>query len=290
MIPYHVPVLVPEVLSALLWRRDGIYIDGTLGTAGHSLAILEHLDASARLIGLDQDPVALETARARLGAHGARVHLYRGNFAELEPVLESEGVSAVDGILVDLGLNSFTLARPEAGQSYSVDVPLDMAVDPDVPENAAELLARIEERELADALFEFGGLRRARLYARRIVAARRRAPIATTGDLVRVVADGRFLPPSELSRIFQAVRILVLDEIPRLERFLAHVSAWLVPRGRVVIIDYASHEDRRVKAALHRNPEFRPLSKKPVVPSRTEVEGNRRARSAKLRAYEKREE
>jgi 16S rRNA (cytosine1402-N4)-methyltransferase len=250
--------------------------------------LLDRLDASARLIGVDQDPVVLEVARVRLEAHDARVRLYHGNFAELDRVLAAEGVSAVDGILLDLGLNSFTLARPEAGQSYLVDVPLDMAIDPGVRENAARLLARLPERELADALFELGGLRRARLYARRIVDARRRSPIVTTGGLVRAVMPQGRPHPAELSRIFQAIRVLVLEEVPRLERFLAHVADWVVPGGRVVIIDYASHEDRRVKAALHRHPEFRPLYKKPVVPSRTEVAANRRARSAKLRAYERR--
>ncbi|MCA9728684.1 MAG: 16S rRNA (cytosine(1402)-N(4))-methyltransferase RsmH, partial [Candidatus Eisenbacteria bacterium] len=226
------------------------------------------------------------------GDQGGRVRFHRTSFSNLGGVLRAEGLVGCDGILADLGLNTFTLDRPESGQSYLHDVPLDMAVDPDVPFNAAEYLARVRESDLDEVFRRFGDLRRARLYARRIVEARERAPLRTTFDLVRAVRGPEPpLPPAELSRIYQSIRVVVLQEFARLEQFLDGLPDWVAPGGRVAIISYASHEDRIVKSKLHgaKGPTaaFQSLTKKPIVPGTAEVARNRRARSAKLRVFER---
>ena len=282
--------MVEAVLEHLLQPLAGLYCDGTTGTAGHSLALLERLDPKGRLVCIDQDPVALDVARERLGDQGGRVRFHRGSFSELDAVLAAESADGFDGILLDLGLNSYTIERPEAGLTYMQDVPLHMAVDPDVPVNAAEYLRTVTEADLAQDFRDFGDLRRAALYARRIVEVREQEPLLTTRDLVRTVSGrGRgTLGASEMSRIFQAVRVVVLEEMPRLERFLERAVDWVRPGGRVVFLTYASHEDRRVKHSLGRKDgPFVPLQKKPMAPSRAEIAKNRRARSAKLRAYER---
>jgi 16S rRNA (cytosine1402-N4)-methyltransferase len=287
LVLYHVPVLVKEVVSTLLHRLDGVYCDATAGTGGHTLALLEALGPQGRVISLDQDPVTLEVARERLGDQGERVRFHRGSFSNLGDVLRAESLD-------DLGLNTYTLSRPEAGQSYLFDAPLDMAVDPDVPFNAADYLARASESELADVFHRFGDLRRSRVYAERIVHARRRSPIRTTFDLVRAVKGDLPLPPAELSRIYQAIRVVVLQELERLEQFLDGLPEWIAPGGRVAIISYASHEDRLVKTRLHRQKgptaAFSSLTKKPIVPGSEEIANNRRARSAKLRVFERKGE
>ena len=287
---YHDGVLRTESVDDLIVRRGGIYGDGTTGTGDHSEEILRRLDAHGRLICVDQDPDVIEVARERLGDSGGRVRFFRGSFHRMDLVLAEFGIDRFDGILLDLGLNSWSLSRPSTGLSYQVDAPLDMAVDPDVPRNAREWLSEASEAEIATALRDFGGVRRAGLYARRIVAAARSDRLHTTGDLARAVAGGRpaDLGPAELSRIFQAVRVVVLQEMERLEAFLEHAAEWIRPGGRLVIITYASHEDRRVKSfALGDGAGrvFTPLRKKPLLPSSAEVRMNRRARSAKLRSF-----
>lgn len=295
----HVPVMVGEVLEFLLHDSAGVYCDATTGTGGHSKEILERLASPGRLICLDQDPVALDVARERLENTGDQVRFHRGSFSRLDLVLRSEGLDGFDGILADLGLNSYTLDRPDAGMSYQQDVPLDMAVDPDVPRNAAELVQSASQSELAELLREFGDLRRAELYARRIVDARR-GGLETTGDLVRALRRvderriDRNVDAGELSRIFQALRVVVLEEMPRLDALLAHAHEWLRPGGRLVVLSYAGHEDRKLKVWSKENTgsegDFIALQKKPLAPGREEVGRNRRARSAKLRAFEKKGE
>lgn len=288
----HEPVLVREVVEHLIWRHDGAYLDGTVGTGGHSEAILGAISQAGRLICVDQDPAALEAAARRLGGQSGRVHYHRGSFSELDSVLEAQELDSVDGILLDLGLNSWSLSRRETGLSYQIDAPLRMDLDPDLAATAADLLARTSERELADIFFEFGGTRRARLYARRVIDARRRSPLRTTGDLVSALSGGELLSPGELSRLFQAVRVAVCREMERLERFLERAGDWIRPCGRLVIISYASHEDRRVKGLTRRGEgtpgAFRPLLRSPVRPGGDEVARNRRARSAVLRCFERR--
>lgn len=289
----HEPVLVPEVLAELVHRVDGIYLDGTVGTGGHAEAILGALSARGQLICLDQDPDALEVAKARLGEQGGRVSFHRGSFSELDPVLSARGIRAVDGILLDLGLNSWSLARAEKGLAYTVDGPLRMDVDPDLGRSAADLLRDADEEALARIFVEFGGVRRPRLYARRILQARSRHPITSTGALVRTLDGGR--PGStgadELSRIFQSLRVEVCREMERLERFLDRCPGWLTPGGRLAILTYASHEERRIKDRIRlgdgSSGPWMPLLRKSIRPGAEEVRRNRRARSAKLRVFEK---
>lgn len=295
MAELHVPVMVAEVLAHLVHREDGTYGDLTVGTGGHSEAILERMGSRGRLICLDQDPFALEIARGRLGVRGERVRFLRGSFARLDELCTEAAHGEFDGLLADLGLNSFTLARPEAGMSYLQDVALDMAVDPDLDGNAADYLRIVDEDELTQVFQDFGDLRRARLYARRIVQARRQSPVRTTGDLVRTVRErDRNVDAAELSRIFQAIRVVVLAEMERLDALLASAADWLRPGGRLVVLSYAGHEERRLKAwmkeATSPDGPFRALIRRPVGPSEEEVRRNRRARSARLRAVEKRGE
>lgn len=287
---YHEGVLLTESVDDLVVDRNGIYGDGTTGTGDHSGEILRRLEAHGRLICVDQDPDVIDVARGRLGDSSGQVRFYRGSFHRMDLVLAEFGIDRFDGILLDLGLNSWSLARPSTGLSYQVEAPLDMAVDPDVPRNAREWLTSASEREISDALREFGDLRRAGLYARRIREAVRADRMHTTGDLARAVAGGRpaDLGPAELSRVFQAVRVVVLQEMERLQAFLAGAAQWIRPGGRLVIITYASHEDRRVKSfALGGGAGrvFTPLRKKPLAPSSEEIRVNRRARSAKLRSF-----
>lgn len=287
---YHVPVLLDEVLEDLDVRPSGRYCDGTSGTGGHAAAILERLAPTGRLICIDQDPDVIEIARTRLGGSDGPVLFVRDSFHRLGTILADAGFSSFDGILLDLGLNSWTLAQKGSGLSYQIDAPLDMAVDPDVPHDAREFLERSSEEEIARVLFDYGDLRRSRLYARRIVEARERGRLATTGDLVRAVGGGRATgaSPGELSRVFQALRVEVLQEMERLESFLDHVGDWIHPGGRLCVITYASHEDRRVKRFSNgegSGERFTPLRKRPRVPSSEEVRRNRRSRSAKLRSF-----
>jgi 16S rRNA (cytosine1402-N4)-methyltransferase len=289
----HEPVLASEVVERLLSRPDGVLLDGTTGTGGHAEAILQKLSSSGRLICLDQDPDALRVATARLGGQGERVHFHRGSFSALDSILEAEGIDGFDGILLDLGLNSWSLARPEKGLSYQLDGPLRMDLDPDCGFTAADLLARAGEDELLYVFREFGGVRQPRLFVRRILEARSRRTLGTTFDLVRALAGPRpgGISPGELSRIFQALRVATCREMERLETFLQRAGDWVRPGGRLLILTYASHEDRRVKEWARRGAReerlFRPLSGKAVKPGREEVLRNRRARSAKLYSFER---
>jgi 16S rRNA (cytosine1402-N4)-methyltransferase len=292
---WHEPVLVEEVVSALVHRPDGIFLDGTVGTGGHAEAILNVLSPSGRLICLDQDPDPLAIAKERLGERGERVHFHRGDFSDLDRVLAKESLAAFDGILLDLGLNSWSLAQPAKGLSYQLDGPLTMDLDPDLDRDAARLLAHAGEEDLVRIFAEYGEVRRPRLYAGRLRRAREHRPLRTTGDLVRALQGRPGDPgPSEMSRLFQAIRVEVNHEMERLDRFLARADDWVAPGGRLVIISYASHEERRVKGLTRRGegtPEaFAPLLRSPIRPGDDEVGRNRRARSARLRCFERRGE
>ncbi len=291
---WHEPVLVRETVECLVHRPDGTFADVTVGTGGHAEAILGALGPGGRLIGVDQDPTVLAIAKQRLEAHGDRVHLYRASFSDFDRVLAAEGLDAVDGILADLGLNTYTLARADLGLSYQLEGPLDMRVDPDLTRTAADFLARAAEEDLVRVFRDHGDVRRARLFASRITGARRERPIRAVSDLVRALSGDRpgAVPAGELSRLFQAIRVEVGQEMERLERLLERAGDWIRPGGRLVVISYGSHEDRRVKEMSRRgegNPgAFRPLLRNAVRPGTEEVLRNRRARSAKLRCFERR--
>lgn len=301
----HVPVMLQEVLEHLRPERGGLYFDGTLGDGGHSEAILD-AGADARVIGVDQDPEALEVAARRLARFGARFELRLSNFADAAEAL-SEPLA---GALLDLGVSSRHLDEPVRGFSFRPGTPLDMRMAGPAARGvptAADLLNELPEEELADLFWRYGEERRSRRLAAEVVKRRAEAPFRTSDDLVEVlerVYGGR-LTVQDKARIFQALRIAVNDELGALERALPALRDALEPGGVLVVLSYHSLEDRRVKDAFREwsracicPPELpvcrcrgRPLgetlTRKPVVPTAAEVERNPRARSARLRAWRK---
>lgn len=287
----HRPVLVEEVLRQLEPRPDGVVVDATLGAGGHAEAILEASSPSGRLLGLDRDEGALAVARERLHRFGERVRLRQGSFADLSEHLDREGFTKVNAVVADLGLSSAQLDDGERGFAFSAEGPLDMRFDRSAGETAAELINRLDEKELADVIFNFGEERKSRAIARRIV---QRRPIDTTAELRRAVHS--VLGPARrggidpATRTFQALRIAVNHELEALDAFLESAAERLAPGGRLVVISYHSLEDRAVKWAFREKKDsesFRVLTRKPVRAGEDEIAQNRRARSAKLRALER---
>ena len=272
--------MADEVVRFLGGR--GTVIDMTLGAGGHAEALLEA--GVRRLIGIDRDPNAVETATSRLSRFGDRFTAVRTRFSQLP------AVNRVDGVLWDLGVSSLQLDRTERGFSYRNDGPLDMRMEAE-GESAMDIVNTAPEEELARILFEFGEERRSRRVAAAIVRARTRSPITTTGELARVVAGAlgaRRGGPHPARRTFQALRIAVNRELEDLALSLPRAAEALAPGGRIVAISYHSLEDRIVKRFVNERDDLEPLTKKPLRPSKREQERNPRSRSAKLRAAEKR--
>ncbi len=284
----HVPVMLEEVLHYLDPQPGQVIVDGTVGGGGHARAILERILPGGTLIGVDRDPFMLERARQALPAD--RVILVHGRFDQLREILDDLGIACVDGVLLDLGVSSDQLADPERGFSFRSSAPLDMRMDPtQAGLTAAEIVNRASESELVQILRTYGEERFARRIARAIVQARRRAPLRTAKELAQVVADA--VPPNyergrihPATRTFQALRIVVNDELNALARFFQMVPRCLKPGGRAVVISFHSLEDRVVKHAFANRELWDRLTKKPVRPSSEEVAQNPRARSARLRA------
>jgi 16S rRNA (cytosine1402-N4)-methyltransferase len=276
-------VLPAETLQLLNPAPGEIWVDCTVGAGGHSRLIAERLGGTGSLIGLDQDPTMLELARERLG--GLPVGLVHANFDQLAEVLANRGVAAVDGVLADLGFSSDQLEASSRGFSFREDGPLDMRLDPTAGETAADLVNRLSETALADVFWEYGEERFSRRIARRIVEQRAATPFATTGQLANLVR--KCVPRSggidPATRVFQALRIAVNDELGALERLLAALPRVVKPGGRAGIISFHSLEDRRVKQAFRSSEEWEPLTKKPVEAGAEETARNPRSRSAKLR-------
>ena len=306
---YHVSVLLDECIQALNIKPDGIYVDGTLGGAGHSSQIAARL-TTGRLIGIDRDPKALKAASERLAPYADRVTLVHSNFSQLDEVLENLSIEGVDGILLDLGVSSPQLDEAERGFSYMADAPLDMRMNSEDSLTAHEVVNTWPREELRRILYEYGEER----YAPQIAAAidRRRAekPIETTLVLVDVIRSA--MPPAALreqqhpaKRSFQAIRIAVNDELGAVGRVLEVAVPKLNKKGRLAIITFHSLEDRLVKNGMAANakgctcppnfpvcicgnkPKVKLISKKPIVSGPEELERNPRARSAKLRVCEK---
>jgi 16S rRNA (cytosine1402-N4)-methyltransferase len=284
-------VLLEESMEFLNVRPEGLYIDATVGAAGHSQAILERL-TSGHLVGIDRDPSALAAARERLASSEPKVTLMHGNFAEIDVLHAAGGFPPADGVIADLGLSSMQLADTSRGFSFAVEGPLDMRADPSIEVSAADLVNHSSERELADLIFKFGEERRSRAIARAIMRAR---PIRTSTELAQVVT--RAIPsrpgPHQIhpaTRTFMALRLAVNDELRNLERFLERVLTVIPPGGRVVVISFHSLEDRLVKQAMlawRQERKAHVLTKHVVRPGEEEVRRNPRSRSAKLRAAEK---
>jgi 16S rRNA (cytosine1402-N4)-methyltransferase len=301
----HVAVLLVETLDGLAVRPGGVYLDATVGAAGHALAILGRSAPGGRLMVVDVDPRALETARRGLAAFGDRVSFIRGSFADLAAHAHAVGLAAFDGIVFDLGFSSDQVGDPATGLSFATESPLDMRLDRSVGQTAGDLVNHLPEGELADIIFAYGEDRRSRRIARAIVGAR---PLATTTALAAVVAravghtGGRIHPAT---RTFQALRIAVNDELAALERALPQAIALLAPGGRLAVIAFHSLEDRIVKHAFRNAsrdcvcppglPEcrcahratLRLVTRRPITPTDDEVAANPRARSARLRIAER---
>lgn len=291
----HVAVLVDEVRALIQPERGGVFVDCTVGLGGHARMLLE--GGAARLIGIDRDAEALSLAREALAPFGARATLVHADYREIDAVLDAEGLATVSGVLVDLGVSSLQLDADGRGFSFRRDEPLDMRMDRSRGETAAEWIDRVDERELADVIYEFGEERKSRRIARAIVAARETAPIETTGRLAEIVRRamgpaGRSQRIDPATRTFQAVRIRVNAELDGLGSYIGAAVRRLQPGGRFAAIAFHSLEDRVVKHTLRElargdDAMVRVLTKHPVVPGDAETAANPRARSAKLRGAER---
>ena len=305
----HKPVLLNECIQALNIRPDGVYVDGTLGRAGHSLEIARRL-TTGRLICIDRDQTAIDAARFRLAPYLDRVTLIHSNFSDLGEVLGEAGVNGADGMLFDLGVSSPQLDDASRGFSYMQDAPLDMRMDTTAPLTAADVVNTWSQEELRRILYEYGEERYAPAIAKAIVRAREQAPVETTLELVEIIKGA--MPPAALrekqhpaKRSFQAVRIAVNGELDALPPMLRAAVDGLNPGGRLAVITLHSLEDRIVKRALAgmakgctcppefpvcvcgKKPQIRLVTHKPVTAGAAELEDNPRARSAKLRVAEK---
>ena len=295
----HIPVMTAEVVELLRpgtggSRADGgLFVDCTVGLGGHSRALLEA--GAARIIGLDRDLDALARAREALAPWGDRVELVHADYRAIDDVLDRRQIDRVDGALADLGVSSMQFDEPGRGFSFQRDEPLDMRMDRSRGDTAADLIARSSERELADAIFQYGEERLSRRIARAIVAARQESAIATTGRLASIVRRAQprrgYTRIDPATRTFQAMRIWVNQELEGLDRFVEAAARRLRIGARLVVIAFHSLEDRIVKHTLRalqqRDQLVEVLTKKPMVPRDEEVERNPRARSAKLRAAER---
>jgi 16S rRNA (cytosine1402-N4)-methyltransferase len=283
--PRHVPVLLAEVLDLLAPGPGQVVVDATVGAGGHAAAIAERLGPNGRLIGLDRDPAMLAIAARRL--KGLPVTLVHANFDQLREVLDEQGVARVDAVLADLGFSSDQLEDPDRGLSFQQPGPLDMRLDPTQGEPASALLKHLNERDLANLIYQLGEERFSRRIARRIVETRRTTPVETTEQLAELVrrcvprSRGHGIDPA--TRTFQALRIAVNDELGALDRLLAALPACVAPGGRAAVISFHSLKDRRVKQAFRNKQVWEALTRKPVQAGAKEVRQNPRARSAKLR-------
>ena len=289
--PLHRPVLLREVVDLLALREGLVVVDGTVGAGGHARAIVPHIGPTGILVGLDRDSEILGPARAALAeataaGAGPRISLHHCAHSRMHEALASIGQSRCDRVLLDLGVSSMQLDRPDRGFSFMADGPLDMRMDASAPDSAADWLAVVGERELADVIYQLGEERHSRRIARAICDARRRAPITRTGQLAEIVRGalpaaarhGRIHPAT---RTFQAIRMHVNDELGELRRGLDAARACLRPGGRLCVITFHSLEDRIVKHYLREH--FEVVTRKPVVGMPDEIAENPRARSAKLR-------
>ncbi len=298
MSAYHVPVMGPEAVAALEVRPQGVYVDATFGGGGHSRLILDSLGAAGKVLAFDQDEDALEHV-----PEDERLLFCPANFRYLKRYMRYYGIELVDGILADLGVSSHQLDEAERGFSFRYDAPLDMRMNRREGPTAADLLNTLDEKAIQEMLSKYGEVRNARTVARRLVEARARKPIATTGELVALLEPlVRGHRPRYLAQVFQALRIAVNKELEVLEELLALSLEVLRPGGRLVVITYHSLEDRLVKRFLRsgnvRGEEvrdfygrvlraIRPVTRKPLTPSAEEIAANPRARSARLRVGEK---
>jgi 16S rRNA (cytosine1402-N4)-methyltransferase len=306
----HTTVLLKETVDGLNIKPNGIYVDCTLGGAGHSELILSQLSSEGRLIAFDQDQTAINHAKNKLAKYENQVTFIKRNFLYLQEGLEEVGIQKVDGVLYDLGVSSPQLDTPERGFSYHHDAPLDMRMDSEAEISAFHVVNNWAYEDLVRIFFQYGEEKFSKQIARKIEAARAVKPIQTTAELVELIKDGIPAPARRkgghpAKRVFQAIRIAVNDELAVFEKSLKQAIELLNPKGRISVITFHSLEDRICKVTFKKEsegPELPPgmpyvpqgyepalklITRKPILPSEEELEHNNRARSAKLRIAEK---
>lgn len=303
---HHTPVLLDECLNFLITNSSGVYFDGTLGFGGHSEAILKKLNNNGKLVATDFDSDAFDFSRQKF-AGDDRVSIYNFNFSLIDVIVKIESLDFFDGILADLGVSSYQLDNPASGFSYRTDTKLDLRMDKSKEHTAADIINDFSEEEIANIIYQYGEEKKSRKIARSIVEKRKLKKINTTGELNKLISE--LVPPNfrnkTLSRVFQALRIYINDELGNLNLFLSNSLKVMNKGSRIAVISYHSLEDRIVKeffrdqaaasvspkidpaGLMKKNAELKVITKKPVLPAQEEIEKNYRARSAKLRVAEK---
>ncbi len=307
----HRSVLLEETISNLKVQANGIYVDGTLGGAGHALEICKQLSATGRFIGIDQDEAAIVAAGNRLSAYEKQVTIIRSNYCDMVQELNKRDITGVDGILLDLGVSSYQLDTAERGFTYRYDAPLDMRMDQRQEQTAGTIVNAYTEAELYRVIREYSEEQFAKNIAKHICAERQKAPIRTTGELVEIIKQSipmkmRATGGHPAKKTFQALRIELNQELAVLEKSLDGMIRFLNDGGRICVITFHSLEDRIVKSIFRKNenpcicpPNFpvcvcgresqgRVITRKPILPGREELEENPRSKSAKLRVFERR--
>jgi len=307
----HVSVLLKETIDGLNINPDGIYVDGTLGGGGHAYEVCKHLSSKGRLIGIDQDSEALEAARERLSEFEDKVTMVRSNYCEIDTILKDLDIDKVDGIVLDLGVSSYQLDNLERGFSYKADAPLDMRMDTRQMITASDVVNNYSENELYRIIRDYGEDRFAKNIAKHIVMARKKKPLTTTGELSEIVKKSipmKFQAKGghPAKKTFQAIRIEVNNELKVLKDSIDTMIEHLNLGGRICIITFHSLEDRIVKTKFRENenpcicpPDFpvcvcgkvskgKVITRKPIIPSEEEIVNNKRAKSSKLRIFERR--
>ena len=303
---FHTPVLLAESLEYLVGSKTGVYFDGTLGFGGHSEGILKLLDKNAKLISTDVDTNAFEHSKKKF-SNDSRMKIYNFNFQKIDVIAKIESVNAFDGIFADLGVSSYQLDSPSEGFTYRQDAELDLRMDKSIVVNASDIINSYSEEDIANLIYKYGEEKNSRKIASKICEARMHKKIETTSELSNIISEitsQRFLIKT-LSRVFQALRIYVNDELEILKNFIRKAVDLLKQDGRIVILSYHSIEDRIIKDAFRfesldcicpkdfpvcrceKESRVKILTKKPILPSEDEVMRNPRARSAKLRAAER---
>ncbi|MCD6406778.1 16S rRNA (cytosine(1402)-N(4))-methyltransferase RsmH [Candidatus Aerophobetes bacterium] len=292
---FHTPVMVKEVIEYLNPKENGVYVDCTLGTGGHSLAILEKIGGNIKLVGIDWDEEAIKVSSERLKDYKDKVVIVKANFADIDKILREKCIDRVNGVLYDLGLSSLQLENNKRGFSFLKDMPLDMRMDREGEITAGYLVNHLSKDELENIFWNFGQERWARRMAEFIVEERKKSPILTTKQLVDVLkkaVPSRFRRGRRIhfaTKVFQALRIAVNQELENLEQSLSKAIRLLYSGGRICVISYHSLEDRIIKGKFKQveGKELFILTRKVVKPSWEEVKSNPRSRSARLRAAER---
>jgi 16S rRNA (cytosine1402-N4)-methyltransferase len=306
----HQPVLVCQIVKFLVHTPDGVYVDATAGSGGHSEAIIKRLSGKGRIICLDRDPEAVKLTRGRVACLGARAGVIKANYIDLDGVLKDLGIDAVDGMLLDLGMSSYQIEKSGRGFSFLRDEPLDMRMDPEEEATARDLINNLPEDKLVQLLKDYGEEKRSKSIVRAIIRERQQQPIETSAQLASLIKSiaprvHRLQPRHPATRTFQALRIAVNQELHNIKLFLLKAPGLLAKKGRLAALSYHSLEDRLIKQAMvdweqpcacppnfptcvcGKVPLMRRIQKRGIKPTQKEIEDNPRARSAMLRVAER---